>query len=80
MKLYKFLCIFFCVSLFVSNSYMFTAIGKHEINHCMVYMFLNFSSIGLGIGLKLFIIDNVYRKYPKVCLSVCPSACLYIGI
>ena len=57
---------------------MFTAIGKHEINHCMVYMFLNFSSVGLGIGLKLFIIDNVYRKYPKVCVSVCLSIRLSI--
>ncbi len=27
-------------------------------------MFIIF--IGLGIGYKLFIIDNIYRKYPKV--------------
>ena len=57
---------------------MFTAIGKHEINHCMVYMFLNFSSVGLGIGLKLFVIDNVYRKYPKVCVHVC--VCVYVCV
>ena len=26
----------------------------------------SFIVTGLGIGYKLFIIDNVYRKYPKV--------------
>ncbi|XP_065909378.1 GRAM domain-containing protein 4-like [Dysidea avara] len=47
MKLYKALCMYFVVSLFVSNSYMFTLIG-------------------LGIGLKLFVTDRIYSKYPKV--------------
>ena len=31
LKLYKFLWAFFFISLFVSNSYMFTAIGKRKL-------------------------------------------------
>ena len=26
----------------------------------------DYNNIGFGAGFKLFIIDNIYRKYPKV--------------
>jgi len=27
--------------------------------------------VGLGIGFKVFITDQIYRKYPRVCVHVC---------
>jgi len=29
--------------------------------------------VGLGIGFKVFITDQIYRKYPKVCVCACLS-------
>jgi len=66
MKLYKFLCAFFIISLFVSNSYMFTVIGEYNLP--ISISIINTSYVGLGIGFKLFIMDHIYRKYPKVCI------------
>ena len=71
MKLYKALCMYFVVSLFVSNSYMFTLIGE-VYQWLAVLLYCLF--LGLGIGLKLFVTDRIYSKYPKVCTCVC---CVY---
>ena len=65
------LCSFFILSLVFPNRWTLTLVGMATVSifsniriTLLLTELLNF--IGFGVGIKLFIIDNVYRKYPKV--------------
>jgi hypothetical protein len=71
-RLYTMLCSFFVLSLIFPNRWTLTLVGMAAVsifNYAMITSsLLTALFIGFGIGIKLFIIDNVYRKYPKVTL------------
>jgi hypothetical protein len=63
------LCSFFILSLIFPNRWTLTLVGTVAVSilsNIMITLLLTALFIGFGVGIKLFIIDNVYRKYPKV--------------
>ena len=67
-RLYTMLCSFFIVSLILPNGWTLMLVGMVTVSIFSNIMVTSLTAlfIGFGIGIKLFIIDNVYRKYPKV--------------